>query len=177
VTRTTLSRQGVNLSALAKEIAKELKNSQPQREVEFFISEGLKAHGDERLLKVALENLLGNAFKFTSKEARATIEFGSTSSSSSSGGEEGSPIYYVRDNGAGFEMAYSAKLFGAFQRLHNPEEFEGTGIGLATVARIVHRHGGRVWAEGEVGKGATFYFTLGGHRRGASLSSKKAEIL
>jgi light-regulated signal transduction histidine kinase (bacteriophytochrome) len=110
------------------------------------------------LIKVALENLLGNAWKFTSREPAARIEFGVRE-------EGGRPVYYVRDNGAGFDQAYSDKLFGAFQRLHGQDEFEGSGIGLATVARIVHRHGGRVWAEGRVGEGATFYFTLGGRGR------------
>jgi len=172
VTRSSFRRQSVDLSALAEEIALEIRKSQPEREVNFVIEEGLKARGDVRLLKVALENLLGNAFKFTSKKEgeKATIEFGAVP-------YEGGTAYFVRDDGVGFEMAYAGRLFGAFQRLHDPEEFEGTGIGLATVARIIHRHGGRVWAEGEVGKGATFYFTLGGHRQGASLSSKKAEIL
>jgi signal transduction histidine kinase len=153
VTRSTLRRQTVDLSALARTVAAEIRKSQPEREVEFAISDGLKANGDARLLKVALENLLGNAWKFTSKKPHVRIEFGTIS-------RDGPPTYYVRDNGAGFDMAYADKLFGAFQRLHGPEEFEGTGIGLATVARIVHRHGGRVWAEGEVGKGATFFFTL-----------------
>jgi signal transduction histidine kinase len=158
VTRSALRRQTVDLSALAKEIAAEIRKSQPEREVRFMIAEGLKTNGDARLLSVALENLLGNAWKFTQKEDKATIEFGAVA-------HDGGIAYFVRDDGVGFDMSYAAKLFGAFQRLHNPDEFEGTGIGLATVARIVHRHGGRVWAKGEVGKGATFYFTLGGHRQ------------
>lgn len=106
---------------------------------------------------MALENLIGNAWKFTGKEPEARIEFGVDEELSRRGRI---PVYYVRDNGAGFEMAYANKLFGAFQRLHGSDEFEGTGIGLATVQRIVHRHGGRIWAEGETGRGATFYFTL-----------------
>jgi signal transduction histidine kinase len=174
VTRTTLKRQRVNLSALAKEIADEITKSAPRREVEFVISEGLVADADPRLLAIALENLLSNAFKFTSrKEGRATIEFGAIpleeisqegegeeSEEPAPEGAEGGLAYYVKDDGVGFEMAYAAKLFGPFQRLHGEGEFEGTGVGLATVARIVHRHGGRVWAVGEVGKGATFFFTL-----------------
>jgi light-regulated signal transduction histidine kinase (bacteriophytochrome) len=124
------------------------------------------------LLRLALENLLGNAWKFTSREERAKIEFGSTTL------EGRERTYFVRDNGVGFNEAYADKLFGAFQRLHGRQEFEGTGIGLATVARIVHRHGGRVWAKGEVGEGAAFFFTLGGeHRQESSPPSKKAHIV
>ncbi|QIN81359.1 hypothetical protein GBA63_01020 [Rubrobacter tropicus] len=156
VGRRPLRRESVNLSALASGIAEDLRRTAPGRNVEFDIEEGVTARGDVGLLKVALENLLGNAWKFTSREERATIRFGV------SGG-----AFYVSDDGAGFEEAYKDKLFGAFQRLHGPEEFEGTGIGLATVARIIHRHGGEVWAEGEVGEGATFRFTLGGRDRPA----------
>jgi light-regulated signal transduction histidine kinase (bacteriophytochrome) len=134
--------------------------------VEFSTEENVAAWADVGLLKVALENLLGNAWKFTSREPEARIEFGVRE-------EGGRPVYYVRDNGAGFDQAYADKLFGAFQRLHAQDEFEGTGIGLATVARIVHRHGGRVWAEGRVGEGATFYFTLGGRDRTASETPAK----
>jgi signal transduction histidine kinase len=152
VTRSALRRQTVDLSAVAREVAAELQKSRPGREVRFVIADGLTANGDPRLLRIALENLLGNAFKFTEKQPHATVEFGA---------DDDRPTYYVRDNGVGFDMAYATKLFGAFQRLHGTENFEGTGIGLATVQRIVQRHGGRVWAEGEVGKGATFFFTLG----------------
>jgi signal transduction histidine kinase len=157
VTRGTMNRERVNLSALAQEVAEGLREARPEGEVEFSAQKGIEVWGDSRLLRVALENLIGNAWKFTAKEPEARIEFGVDEELSRRGRV---PVYYVRDNGAGFEMAYADKLFGAFQRLHGSEEFEGTGIGLATVQRIVHRHGGRIWAEGEVGRGATFYFTL-----------------
>jgi signal transduction histidine kinase len=153
VTRSPLTRQMVDLSALAREIAAEIEKSQPDRRVRFVIADGLAVRGDPRLLRVLLENLLGNAFKFTQREREATIEFGAVT-------RDGGVAYYVRDNGVGFDEAYATKLFGAFQRLHGSEDFEGTGIGLATVQRIVQRHGGKAWAEGAVGKGATFYFTL-----------------
>ena len=172
VSRRPLRREPVDLSAQTREIAAELGKSQPERAVEFVIADGLTANGDVGLLRVALENLLGNSWKFTSREERGRIEFGSTVL------EGGGRVYFVRDNGVGFDEAYAGKLFGAFQRLHGPDQFEGTGIGLATVQRIVRRHGGRVWAEGEVGEGATFFFTLGGgHRQGSSLPSTKTEIL
>jgi light-regulated signal transduction histidine kinase (bacteriophytochrome) len=143
----------VDLSALAEGILAELQKSQPERKVEFFTAPKLTVNADANLLQIALENLLGNAWKFTGKRPKAQIELGLTS-------HNGKPAYFVRDNGAGFDMTYAGKLFGAFQRLHRVAEFEGTGIGLATVQRIIHRHGGTVWAEGAVEKGATFYFTL-----------------
>ena len=121
--------------------------------MEFVIDEGLVASGDARLLRVVLENLLGNAWKFTAKHPRARIEFGATR-------QDGQAAYFIRDDGAGFDMAYADKLFTVFQRLHSEKEFDGLGIGLATVQRIIHRHGGRVWAEGAVEQGAAFYFTL-----------------
>ena len=159
VSRGPLRREVIDLSAMARDIIQKLEGSQPGRKVRFVADEGVVAFGDASLLAVALENLLGNAWKFTQKEKEATIEFGAVSQ------DGGGVAYYVRDDGAGFDPRYADKLFGAFQRLHSPEEFEGTGIGLATVARIVHRHGGRVWAEGAEGEGATFFFTLGGGRR------------
>jgi len=121
--------------------------------MEFIIQPGLTANGDARLLEIVLSNLLGNAWKFTGPRPLARIEFGQTE-------VEGRPAFFVRDNGVGFDMAYAEKLFGAFQRMHRASEFPGTGIGLATVQRIVHRHGGRAWAEAQVNQGATFYFTL-----------------
>jgi signal transduction histidine kinase len=171
VSRGPLRREVIDLSAMARGIARKLEGSQPERRVRFVAEEGVVAFGDANLLAVALENLLGNAFKFTQKEDEATIEFGAVPQ------RGGGVAYYVRDDGAGFDPRYADKLFGAFQRLHGADEFEGTGIGLATVARIVHRHGGRVWAEGEVGEGAAFYFTLGGgHRQGATPPPRKAEV-
>ncbi|WP_242007046.1 ATP-binding protein [Candidatus Nitrotoga sp. AM1P] len=153
VTRSEMNFETVNLSILAQTVADELQQAQPERHVEFVCTPGMTVRGDAHLLKVALENLLGNAWKFTSKREQAHIEIGVTHQVEAS-------VYFVRDNGAGFDMAYVSKLFSAFQRLHAMTEFPGTGIGLATVQRIIHRHGGRVWAEGEPGKGSTFYFTL-----------------
>jgi light-regulated signal transduction histidine kinase (bacteriophytochrome) len=153
VTRAEVRYEKVNLSALAKAIAAELRETQPERRVEFVIGEDITAHGDSHLLRVLLENLLSNAWKFTSKHPRARIEFGAIQL-------EGRSLYFVRDDGAGFDMDYANKLFTPFQRLHTETEFPGTGIGLATVQRIIRRHGGTIWAEGEVEKGATFYFTL-----------------
>jgi signal transduction histidine kinase len=153
VTRAEMHRDDVDLTAMAREVAEELRKTEPGREADLIIAVGLRASGDERLLRVVLVNLLGNAWKFTNKRLRARIEFGMT-------GQEGKRAYLVRDDGVGFDMAYVGKLFGAFQRLHSADEFPGTGIGLATVQRIIHRHGGRVWAEGAVEQGATFYFTL-----------------
>lgn len=153
VTRAEMHRESVDLSSLAKEVAAELSASHPDRKVDFKVAAGLKAKGDTRLLRIVLQNLIGNSWKFTSKRPQAEIEFALTQ-------ENGKPAYFVRDNGAGFDSAYAAGLFGAFQRLHAMNEFPGTGIGLATVQRIIHRHGGDVWAEGAVNQGATFYFTL-----------------
>ncbi len=153
VSRSELNVQLVNLSKVAQEIADNLHGTQPERKVEFIIHEGIKAKGDSRLLHIVLENLIGNAWKFTSKQPVAHIEFGVKQ-------QKDQTIYFVRDDGAGFDMRYSQKLFGAFQRLHTTTEFPGIGIGLATVLRVIHRHGGSVWAEGKIEKGATFYFTI-----------------
>ncbi len=154
VSRSEMRREDVNLSRLAEEVIAELRKGEPERKVSVSIKKPLVTHGDQRLLKIMLNNLLGNAWKFTSKREAAEIAFGQEQ-------KNGESCYFVRDNGAGFDMTYSDKLFGVFQRLHTTSEFEGTGIGLATVQRIISRHGGRVWPEGEVEKGATFYFTLG----------------
>jgi signal transduction histidine kinase len=154
VHRSDLSRQRVDVSQLAREVAASIRAAEPARTVDIEVWSDLEAFADARLLRSALENLLGNAWKFTSKSEHARIEVGSMS-------DDGKKVFYVRDNGAGFDMRYADKLFGVFQRLHRMDEFPGTGIGLATVARIVARHGGRVWAEGRVGQGAAFYFTLG----------------
>jgi light-regulated signal transduction histidine kinase (bacteriophytochrome) len=157
VTRGTMRRERVSLSALAEEVARELEEANPERRIQFSAQGGLEVWGDPRLLRVALENVIGNAWKFTEKQPEARVEFGHSEKLSDTSRV---PVYYVRDNGAGFDMAYAGKLFGAFQRLHDANDFEGTGIGLATVQRVVRRHGGHIWAEGEVGRGATFYFTI-----------------
>ncbi|MEW6366615.1 MAG: response regulator [Acidobacteriota bacterium] len=153
VTRHEMRRTAVDASSMAEDIAAELQESDPSRDAEFIVEPGAVVDADAHLLRVALENLLGNAWKFTAKRDRARVEFGTTNA-----GEQ--QACFVRDNGAGFDMTYAEKLFGAFQRLHSQSEFSGHGIGLATVQRIIHRHGGRIWAQGEVGKGATFFFTL-----------------
>lgn len=154
LTRGELRTEPVDLSAMARAIAEELHAAHPERQVTFSIADGLVAPADPTLIRSVLENLLGNAWKFSRNVSHARIEFGRAMADSE-------VAYFVRDNGAGFDMAYADRLFGPFQRLHSTEEFEGHGIGLATVKRIVHRHGGRVWAEGRVGAGATFWFTLG----------------
>ena len=154
VTRAQMRRQPVSLSGLAERVLAEFRRLEPKRRVETVIAPDLKVNGDERLLRIALENLLNNAWKFTSKKPKPKIEVGMET-------RDGRPVYYVRDNGAGFDMEYAGKLFGAFQRLHSTSEFPGHGIGLATVHRIISRHGGRIWAEGRPDEGATFYFTLG----------------
>jgi light-regulated signal transduction histidine kinase (bacteriophytochrome) len=151
--RTELRRETVDLSDLANTVAYELREREPERQVEVVIPEGLVADADPRRLQVVLENLLGNSWKFTGKHPTAKIEFGLLE-------HEGGIAYFVRDDGAGFDAADADKLFVAFNRLHSATEFEGVGIGLATVQRIIQAHGGRVWAEGAVEQGATVYFTL-----------------
>ncbi len=153
VTRIELDRQTVDLSDLTREVVAGLRQNAPDRHVTFDIAPTVTAEGDARMIRIVLENLLGNAWKFTAKHDHATIEFGVAN-------HEGEPAYFVRDDGAGFDMAYVGNLFQPFQRLHSGAEFAGTGIGLATVARIVHRHGGNVWAESAIGQGTTMYFTV-----------------
>lgn len=153
VTRAGMSRENVDLSDLAHETVGVLRESEPDRQVEFVIDEQLRCHGDGSLMRVALDNLLENAWKFTSREPQARIQVGREHSN-------GQAAFYVRDNGIGFDMEYAEKLFGEFQRLHSAADFPGTGVGLAIVRRIIRRHGGEVWAEAAVGEGATFYFTL-----------------
>lgn len=161
ITRGEMVRQPVDLTNLAELVSQELHQNDSQRRVEMVVQPGVVADGDPRLLRVVLENLLGNAWKFTGRCEQGRIEFGMEKNCSTANNVSPAElVYYVRDNGAGFDPAYAEKLFGVFQRLHRVDEFPGTGIGLATVQRIIHRHGGQVWADGEVGKGATFFFTL-----------------
>jgi signal transduction histidine kinase len=148
-----LQREPVDLSLLALEIVEELKRSEPDRAVETIVAPGLAAIGDPNLLRVVLHNLISNAWKYTRKTGSPRVEFAAIP-------HDGERCLYVRDNGAGFDMQFADKLFSPFQRLHSAQDFEGTGIGLATVARIVRRHGGRVWAKAEPGRGSTFSFTL-----------------
>jgi PAS domain S-box-containing protein len=153
VSRGLLERGAVDLSSMASTIVNELRDQEPQRVVNVEIAPDIQANCDARLMRVVLNNLIGNAWKFTGKREKACLEFGYKR-------EESGAVYSVRDNGAGFDMAYVSQLFAPFQRLHQATEFAGTRIGLATVQRIVHRHGGRIWAESSVDRGATFYFTL-----------------
>ncbi|MBI4795844.1 MAG: hypothetical protein HY790_08425 [Deltaproteobacteria bacterium] len=154
LTRREMRREKVDLGEIAQKLTDNLRESDPQRQVEMVIAPGLEGEGDPSMLRVVLENLLDNAWKFTGKKAEARIEVGALPK------KDGPRVFYVRDNGAGFDMAFKDKLFGAFQRLHGKDEFPGNGVGLATVQRIIHRHGGRVWAEGAVDQGAVVYFTL-----------------
>jgi len=162
VTRAELDRAEIDLSSIARSVAERLARAAPDRQVELLVVDQLVANCDGRLMTIVFENLIGNAWKFTGKRSNACIEIGATG--------ENPRTYFVRDNGAGFDMSYASKLFGVFQRLHSAAEFEGTGIGLATVQRIVRRHGGRIWAEGEVGCGATFFFTLESSSRGGTVT-------
>jgi PAS domain S-box-containing protein len=155
VTRLEMHYELFDLTGMAYELVAELRQQNPDRQVELLIQPGLLTFGDANLLRLALENLISNAWKFTSQNPQARIEIGVTR-------QDDQPVFFVRDNGVGFDMKYSHKLFVAFQRLHNAEDFEGTGVGLATVQRIIHRHSGRIWAEASVDQGATFYFTLPG---------------
>jgi len=159
VGRAELHRDLVNLSAVAESVAADLSGRVGDRHVKFVVQPGLEVHADSRLMRAVLENLLGNAWKFTSKVQSAVVEFGAED-------RDGATVYFVRDNGSGFDMKYADKLFSPFQRLHSEAEFPGTGIGLATVHRIVDRHGGRVWASGAVGQGATVSFTISSSRTG-----------
>jgi PAS domain S-box-containing protein len=154
ISRQELDRIQMNLSKKASKVAEELRETDPGRHVEVVIQEGMTASVDPRLIELVLSNLLSNAWKFTAKTEKARIEFGGFE-------RDGKNVYYVRDNGAGFEMKFADKMFWPFHRLHSEQEFEGTGIGLTIVERIIRRHGGKVWAESEVGKGAVFFFTLG----------------
>ena len=159
ITQAELATEHFDLSQLANDVAQRLRLAEPSRNIEFVIQPEMKARGDRRLIEIALENLIGNACKFTGRQAAARIEIGRDRRQ-----EAGAPsrreVFFVRDNGAGFDMSHAKNLFQAFQRLHKPSEFPGTGIGLATVKRVVERHAGSIWAESEAGRGATFYFTL-----------------
>lgn len=163
ISRRELTAEPVDLSGLAREVARELREQEPERNVTFEAPEELPARGDPKLLRILLENLMGNAWKFTGREDSPRVCLGRRD-------VDGQSAYYVSDNGSGFDMDYADKLFRPFQRLHRSDEFPGTGIGLATVRRIAHRHGGRTWAEGEPGEGATFYFTLGTGKRNETVS-------
>lgn len=153
VSRNNIVRTSVDLSAMALEIGARLSSAQPDRPVQFIVAPGLITHGDAGWLKIALENLLGNAWKFTARQAQPTVEFGTSE-------RDARPCFFIRDNGVGFDMRHAGKLFTPFQRLHSTTEFAGSGIGLATVARIIQRHGGKVWAEAELNRGTTIFFSL-----------------
>ncbi|PYP40090.1 MAG: histidine kinase [Gemmatimonadetes bacterium] len=153
VTRVEMRTEHVDLSSMARDVVAEIQRTATDRQVEFVIAPGLEAQGDSRLLRVVLDNLLRNGWKYTGKRPQPRVEFTAQD-------ENGDRVFVIKDNGAGFDMQYADKLFGVFQRLHSAAEFEGTGVGLATVRRIINRHGGRIWAEGAVDQGASFYFTL-----------------
>jgi len=153
ITRSQLKREAVDLALVAREVVHELRQGEPQRNVVFAISECPEVHADPVLMRVALSNLLGNAWKYTARRPQAVISFGMEE-------REDQAVFCVRDNGAGFDMAYASKLFAPFQRLHSAREFPGSGVGLACVARVVHKHGGHVWADARTGEGAAFFFTV-----------------
>lgn len=153
VGRQEISKVNIDLSAIVRDFLEELKTNEPQRQSEFIIEDNLHANADPRLIHLALENLLRNAWKFTSTKKLARIEFGTTT-------KDDNPVYFISDNGVGFDTRYAQKIFEPFQRIHAQKQFEGTGVGLSIVQKVVWRHGGKVWAKGEVGKGATFFFTL-----------------
>ncbi|MFZ2198379.1 MAG: ATP-binding protein [Thermodesulfovibrionales bacterium] len=153
LTSRELMERPVNLSSIAERIASELKQNEPDRKVEFLIAKEVKASGDSALMEIVLRNLLDNALKFTAKHASAKIEFGVMTM-------DGKNVYFVRDDGAGFDMGFAGKLFQPFQRFHAQAEFPGVGIGLAIAWKIIVKHGGKIWAESKIGEGATFYFTL-----------------
>jgi hypothetical protein len=166
--RQPLSKHSVNMSTLVRESLEELRKEQGHREIEVQVGDLPDCTGDPSLLKQVIVNLLSNAFKYTRDRERTVIEV-------ACGRQEGEPVYVVRDNGVGFDMRYAGKLFGVFQRMHSAEEFEGTGVGLSIVQRIIQRHGGRIWAEAEVGNGATFFFTLpGADRRDEGVGDRAA---
>ena len=155
IVRAPMNATTVDLSCIAWEVIHHMQEGEPRRKAEFIVAEDLSAQGDYGLLRIVLENLVSNAWKFTSRKEPAKIELGQGTDPC------GHTVYFVRDNGAGFDPRYASKLFSPFQRLHHESKFSGTGIGLATVQRIIHRHGGQIWAESAVDCGATFYFTLG----------------
>jgi len=153
VTRSQLKREPTNLTQLAREVVHELRQTDPGRDAVFAIADSLEAISDPVLMRVALANLLGNAWKYTARRPQALISFGKEQ-------RDDQAVFCVRDNGAGFDMAYASKLFAPFQRLHSAREFPGSGVGLACVARVIHKHGGRIWADAKTGEGAAFFFTL-----------------
>ncbi|MEA3307818.1 MAG: ATP-binding protein [Elusimicrobiota bacterium] len=169
ITRHEIKFTSVNLSAIAKLILHRLSESEPSKKVDIVVAENLKDTGDLSLLEDVFENILGNAWKFTAKTEKAKIEFGEMEV------EKGIKAYFIKDNGAGFDMAYKAKLFKPFQRIHSASQYSGTGIGLSTVQRIIERHGGRIWAQGKEGEGSVFYFTLGESSIKAVSDIKKEE--
>jgi light-regulated signal transduction histidine kinase (bacteriophytochrome) len=154
LTRVGINIELINLSSIAESVSTELRNSNPERKADFIIQPEMMVNADPNLMRIAIENLLGNAWKYSNRQIETKIEFGTFIN------KDNKTVFFIHDNGVGFDMKYVNKLFGAFQRLHGTAEFEGSGIGLATVQRIIHRHGGTIWAEGEINNGATFCFML-----------------